>query len=230
MHFPKSSIIFAAAFFASVSAAPRPYAAPLNNGTARISLVINHLDSTGKIEWQTTEDGGRYATISSDDIEAARKATTKRSAVDLEARGGTDAAVGAFKNIGNIAEQAASYACESTGEWGVSATIESQATAACASFLGNLPPIPQAETVWNVYQGIRRADSSGGNFITNFRWFPNTAAAPTLTTQICTLAYQMLTSNLCQGKGNDNANTQGGEIKIGSGRDYLMIGLDPDSS
>lgn len=54
------------------------------NGTARISLVVNHLDSAGNIEWQTTKDGGRYATISSDDIEAPRKATKKRSAVNLE--------------------------------------------------------------------------------------------------------------------------------------------------
>ena len=230
MHFPKSSVISAAAFFASVSAAPGPYVAPLTNGTARISLVVNHLDSAGKIEWQPTEDGGRYATISYNDIEDARKATTKRPAVDLEARGVTNAAVGAFTNIGNIAEQAASYACESTGEWGVSATIETQATAACASFLSNLPTVPQAETVWNIYQGIRSPDPSGGNFITNFRWFYNTAAAPSLTTQICTLAYQKLTSDFCQGKGINNANTQGGEIKVGKGQDYLMIGLDPNSS
>ncbi|KAK3166765.1 hypothetical protein OEA41_009890 [Lepraria neglecta] len=230
MHFSKSTVIAAAAFFASVSAAPTPDTAPVKRGTARISPVVNHLDSAGKIEWQSTEDGGRYATIGSDDIDAARKATTKRSLVDLEARGGTDAAVGAFTNIGNIAQQAASYACESSGEWGVSATIESQATAACANFLQNLPGVPQAETVWSVYQGIKAPDSSGGNFITNFRWFYNTAAAPPLTTQICAQAYQALTSDFCQGKGSNDANTQGGEVKIGKGDDFLMIGLDPNSS
>lgn len=230
MNFSKSTIIAAAAFFASVSAAPTPDATPSSRDTARIGPVVNHLDAQGKIEWQPTEDGGRYATIGSDHIEAAQKATTKRSLVDLEARGGPGAAVGAFTNIGSIAQQAASYACEQSGEWGVSATIETQATNACASFLKNLPGVPQAETVWNVYQGLRKPDSSGGNFITNFRWFYNSAAAPALTDQICKEAYTKLTTDFCQGKGNNGANTRGGEVRIGKGEDYLMIGLDPNQS
>lgn len=225
MQFSKSTVIAAAAFFASVSAAPTPDTAPL-----RISPVVNHLDSAGKIDWQTTEDGGRYATISSDDIAAAGQATTKRSLVDLEARGGPAAAVGGFTNIGNIAQQAASYACEQSGEWGVSATIETQAATACANFLKTLPGVTQAETAWNVYQGLKASDGSGGNFVTSFRWFYNTAAAPPLTMQICTQAYQQLTSDFCQGKGSDNSKTRGGEVKIGDGNDYLMIGLDPNSS
>ena len=230
MHYSKSTVIAAAAFLSSVSAGPVPDVVPSNNGTARISSVINHLDSAGKITWQTTEDGGRYATIGSDYIKTARKATKKRAIVAIEARDGPRADVGAFTNIGNMAQQAASYACESSGAWGVSATIESQATAACAVFLNQIPGVPLAETAWNVYQAAVTPDSSGGNFITNFRYFYNTAAAPTLTAQICNQAYEELTSNLCQGKGNNDANTQGGEIKIGKGQDYLMIGLDPDSA
>ena len=228
MYFSKSTIIATAAFFASASAAPTPDAAPSNGSTARISPVINHLDSTGQIKWHPTSDGGRYATIPSGQVSAAYDATTAKHS--LSPRTGPAADVGGFTNIGSIAQQAASYACEKSGEWGVSATIGTQAEAACANFLLNLPGVPQAETVWNVYQGARTADSAGGNFVTSFRWFYNTAAAPPLTQQICTQAYQMLTSSFCQGTGNNDANTRGGEIKIGDNKDYLMIGLDPNSA
>jgi hypothetical protein len=227
MQFSAATIVAAAAFFASVSAAPAVNAAPSNRTAPRISSVVNHLDSVGKIEWHATEDGGRVATIPAADVKAASQATTKRF---VEARDGPSTDVGSFTNIGNIVQQAASYACEQSGEWGVSATIESQATAACSNFLKNLPGVPQAETVWNIYQGAKEADSSGGNFITSFRYFYNSAAAPPLTQQVCTTVYKQLTGDFCQGTGSNDANTMGGEVKIGSGDDYIMIGLDPNSA
>ena len=34
----------------------------------------------------------------------------------------------------------------------------------------------------------------------------------------------------CQGKGDKGTATRGGEIKIGNGNDYIMIGIDPNDA
>lgn len=35
---------------------------------------------------------------------------------------------------------------------------------------------------------------------------------------------------VCQGKGDKGTATRGGEIRIGKGDDFLMIGLDPNEA
>ena len=93
-----------------------------------------------------------------------------------------------------------------------------------------VPGAPVAENVWNVYKGVAQLGADGGHINIFFRLFYNSAPAPKLIESICTKAYDESTNQLCQGKGDKGATTQGGEIKIGSGDDYLMIGFDPKSA
>ncbi|KAI4100511.1 MAG: hypothetical protein L6R37_005426 [Teloschistes peruensis] len=219
----------AAATLYSVSAAPLlPSDNSTSGGTLSISGVVNHLDSKGQINWVPTPDGGRMATIPAHYVDAANQALSSRS-LDLQIRG-PKADVGHWTNAGQIAQRAASYACEKSGEWGVSSTIETGATDACSNLLKTVPGAVQAEAAWNVYQAVAQPDDAGGSFTTIYRWFYNTASAPSLTEQICTTVYQKLTSDFCQGKGSNGANTRGGEMKIGSGKDYLMVGIDPNKA
>lgn len=45
---------------------------------------------------------------------------------------------------------------------------------------------------------------------------------------MCSTVFTDLTTTLCQGNGDRGADTRGGEIKIGTSDDHLMIGLDPN--
>ncbi|KAL8810213.1 MAG: hypothetical protein Q9200_002756 [Gallowayella weberi] len=229
VHFSAGVIMVAAATFYSVSAAPvLPYDNSTSGGGLSISAVVNHLDSKGQIDWVMTSNGGRIATIPAQYVDAANQALNCRS-LDLQTRG-PKADVGGWTNAGQIAQQAASYACEKSGEWGVSSTIEAGATDACSNLLKAAPGAVQAEAAWNVYQAVSQPDDAGGSFTTIYRWFYNTVKAPSLTEQICTSVYQKLRSDFCQGKGNNGTNTRGGEMEIGSGDDYLMVGVDPNKA
>ena len=230
MHFSTSTIIAAAAYFSAALAAPVTDGdVSTSHGTPKISSVVNHLDSNNQIDWITAPSGGRYATVPASKIAAPHDALNSHS-LNIEARGGHGAAVGGFTNAGQVLRYAASYACEKSGEYGVSSTIEAGATDACDNLLALVPGAPQANAAWNIYQAASEPDDAGGAFSTVYRMFYNTASAPTMTKQICTSVYQKLTSDFCQGKGHNGANTRGGEMKIGSGDDYLMIGMDPNKA
>lgn len=230
MYFSVGTIIAAAAFFSATSAAPAPGVDP-STGAQKppFRSVVNHLDSNNKIHWLPAPNGGRYATIPTSDVDSAHKVLQGRS-LDLQVRGGTDAAVGGWTNAGQIMNLAASYACEETGEWGVSSTIQTGATEACSKLLALAPGAVQAESAWNLFQSASNADDSGGQFNTIYRFFYNTSKAPKLTEQICSSVIQKLTSDFCQGKKDKGADTRGGEMKIGDGDDYLMIGIDPNEA
>lgn len=229
MHFSTSTIVAAAAYLSSALAAPVTDGDVSKfQGTPKISSVVNHLDSNNQIEWITAPSGGRYATVPAFRIAAAHAALNSRS-LSIEGRG-TGADVGGFTNAGQVLRYAASYACEQSGEYGVSSTIEAGATDACDHLLALVPGAPQANAAWNIFQAASEPDDAGGSFSTVYRMFYNTASAPTMTKQICTAVYQKLTSDFCQGKGHNGANTRGGEMKVGSGDDYLMIGVDPNQA
>ena len=221
MHTSIVTILAAGSFYSlSCSAAPQPQT------TGAISFVVGQLDSNGQIDWWPAENGGRTATIPADLVSSAQPGSTKRVVV----RHGPSADVDGFTNIGQIAGNAASYACEKNGAYGVSSTIESLATDACSTFLKSVPGAPVAEKAWNVWQSPSKPGASGNQIVTTFRWFYNSASAPSLTDTVCSTVYQQLTSVFCQGKGDQGTDTRGGEIKIGTGDDYLMIGLDPNGA
>lgn len=230
MHFSTATII-AAAFFSSVSAAPAPDAGTSSTTQShRINAVVKHLDDHNRFSWTAAPQGaGRVASIPITDVEDAHKALNSRSR-DLEGRDAKGAAVGAWTNAGQLANYAASYACEQSGQWGPSTTIETQATDACKNLLLQVPGAVQADTAWHIYQAAANPSGDGGGFKTIYRWYYNTAKAPKLTSQICSAVYQKLTSDFCQGKGDNGSKTQGGEMKIGDGDDYLMVGMDPNEN
>lgn len=205
-------------------------AVPTTSPAPGIAATVNHLDSNSMLHWTPTPEGGRTTTIATGLVSHAHQQLAAGSSRKLKARGGPSADVGGFTNLGRIANYAASYACEQSGAYGVSSTIDSYATDACTNLLTQVPGVPQAETAWRVYQSATSPGADGGSISTIFRFFTNTASAPTLTQSICTTAFQDLTTNYCQGKGDHGADTKGGEIKIGDGDDYLMIGFDPNSA
>ena len=203
------------------------FAAPAAILTPGIGATVTYLDSKGMIEWTPAANGGHTATIPGDVISQAHHNLKTNSTRKLRVRG-PDADVGYFTSVGQIAGYAASYACEQSGAYGVSQTIESYATEACTALVAQVPGVPIAEKAWNVYQSPIAPGANGNSISTIFRFFTNTASAPTLTQSICGTAFEDLTSALCQGTGDKGADTQGGEIQIGSGDDYLMIGFDPN--
>ena len=221
MHFSFLTILAAGSFYLTSSAA-----APANSSDPRVHETVTHLDSNNMIHWTPTSDGGRTAVIPAGVVSYAHEQLAASGSHKLKARG-PSAAVGGWTNLGQIANYAAQYACEQSGAYGVSTTIAASATDACSNLLGQVPLVPIAENAWRIYQSAAAAGASGNQVSTIFRFFTNTAAAPTLTQSICTTAITDLTSTVCQGKGDKNSDTRGGEIKIGTGDDYLMFGIDP---
>ena len=223
MHSSILSIVAIGGFCLTVSSA-----VPTTSPPPGIAAVVNHLESKGVLHWTPAGKGGRTTTVPGEYVSYAQNQLATNSTKPLQVRGGPKADVGGFTNIGQIAGNAASYACEKSGAYGISSTIEGYATDACDSLVSQVPGVPIAETAWRVWQSAASPGANGKSVSTIFRYFTNTAAAPTLTQSICALAFQDLTSVFCQGKGNNGADTRGGEIKIGSGDDYLMIGFDPN--
>ena len=224
MHFSILTILAAGSFHLTST-----WAAPTDSPPPGIANTVNHLDSKGMLHW-TPAGNGRTTTIPSGLVSYAHDQLATNSSQKLRARGGPKADVGKFTNIGQIAGYAASYACEQSGAYGISSTIEGYATDACSSLVSQVPGVPIAETAWRVWQSAASPGANGNQVSTIFRFFTNTASAPTLTESICALAFEDLTSTFCQGKGDKGADTKGGEIKIGSGDDYLMIGFDPNDA
>ena len=204
-------------------------AVPTSTPSPGIAATVSHLDSKGMLHW-TPAGNGRTTTISGGLVSYAQDQLASNSTTKLRVRGGPKADVGSFTNLGQIAGYAASYACEKSGAYGISSTIEGYATDACDSLVSQVPGVPIAETAWRVWQSAASPGANGNSVSTIFRYFTNTASAPTLTQSICALAFEDLTSAFCQGKGDKGADTRGGEIKIGSGDDYLMIGFDPNDA
>ena len=221
-----TTLFTAAALYGTIGlSAPAPVPAD-SPSQGHISSVISHADQNGNIEWTTHPDGSRTGTIPFEHVSAAE------SAPKLAIRG-PKAAVGAWTNIGKLAAyggHAAEYACEKSGAYGVSSTIQKVSTDACSQFLETIPGTPVAQKAWNIYQAPAAAGADGGSIVSSFRWFYNTANAPTLTETICKKAYEQLTSSFCQGKGDKGDDTRGGEISIGDGDDYLMIGVAPNDA
>lgn len=186
------------------------------------------------IDWKPAGRGGRVATVPGHVVATAHtELTTNRTTTSrllLLARDGPSADVGSFTNLGQIASYAASYACEQSGAYGVSQTIESFATEACTALVAQVPGVPAAEKAWQIYQSAAAPGADGSAVTTLFRFFTNTASAPSLTQSVCGTAFEDLTSVVCQGKGDKGSATRGGEIRIGKGDDYLMIGLDPNEA
>ena len=197
-------------------------------GTGKISSIVGHIGSNGQVGWTPTDStGGRSAVIPGDLISSAEQylaVSRKLSNRD------TSAHVGGFTNLGQIANIAASYACETSGAYGVSASLGTLATDACSTFLQSVPGAPVAEKAWIVWQSPTQPGLGGGQINTIFRYFYHSAAAPKLTDTLCKKAYEDLTTIACQGKGDKGTGTRGGEVKIGSGEDYLMIGFDPNEA
>ena len=225
MHFSVPTILAAGSLYLTSSSA-----APATSPAPGIGDTVNHLDSNGMLHWTPAANGGRTTTIPGGLVSYSHQQLAAGGSRKLKARDGPSADVGGFTNIGQIADYAASYACEQSGAYGVSTTIESYATDACTSLLAQVPGVPIAETAWRVYQSAASPGADGSSVSTIFRFFTNTASAPTLTQSICTTAFTDLTSTFCQGKGDHGADTRGGEVKIGTGSDYLMIGFDPNSA
>ena len=188
---------------------------------SRISTVVKFLDSQGKVNWTNVDgDGGRRAKIPADLIGSAQR----RPAM-LATR--QDSSVGDFTSFGKIGKTVASYACQDSGDYTISNTIEKLAVSACKNFLEDIPGVPYAQNFWNIWQSPPRRAADGGQLTTLFRWYYNSDKAPPLTLKACKAVYKKLTSDFCQGDGEYAGDSQGGEIKLGSDEDYTQIGYDP---
>ena len=202
-------------------------AVPTTSKGPGIHDTVTHLDSNNMIHWTPTEGGGRAAVIPAGVISHAHQQLTHTGSQKLKFRRGPTAAVGSWTNLGQIQNLAAEYACEQSGSYGVSATLATYATDACKTLLAQVPGVPIAEKAWSTYQSAAAPGPDGNSVSAIFRFFTNTASAPSLTQSICTEAIKDLTTTICQGKGDKGADTRGGEIKIGTGDDYLMFGIEP---
>lgn len=225
MHYSVLTILAIGSFYLTSSSA-----APTSSPQPGIAATVNHLDSKNMLHW-TPSGNGRVTTIPGGLVTYAHgQLASNNNAQKLRMRGAPKADVGSWTNIGQISDYAAQYACEQSGEYGVATTIESYANDACTGLLAQVPGVPIAESAWRVWQSAASPGANGDQVSTIFRFFTNTAAAPTLTQSICSTVFTDLTSTFCQGKGDKSADTQGGEIQIGTGDDYLMIGFDPNKA
>ncbi|KAL8682935.1 MAG: hypothetical protein Q9186_001098 [Xanthomendoza sp. 1 TL-2023] len=196
----------------------------------RISPYINYLDSNNQLEWNDTPEGGRTAKVPFELISGARQELEANSDSDkLLVRGGKDAAVGGWTNMGQISDHAASYACIVSGEWAKQKTVQDLAKDSCKALVEMVPGAPVAQRAWNVYKVAKITEGTDGtNIKTILRWYYNSARAPQLTEDLCKTVYEVLTKNICVGTGDKKSSSRGGEIKIGDGSDYTMIGFDPN--
>lgn len=225
MHSSILTILAIGSFYLTSSSA-----APTSSSQPGIAATVNHLDSKNMLHW-TPSGNGRATTIPGGLITYAHKQLASNNPTQkLRIRGAPEADVGDWTNIGQISDYAARYACEQDGEYGVATTIESYVTDACTGLLDQVPGVPTAESAWRVWKSAASPGADGDQVSTIFRFFTNTAAAPKLTRSICSTVIADLTSTFCQGTGDKSADTRGGEIQIGTGDDYLVIGLDPNKA
>lgn len=201
----------------------------INHPTPGIGETVNHLDSNGLLDWKPTAEGGRMTTIPAETVAQGLDELAPGSSQKLDAREEPKTDVGHFTNIGQIADYAAAYACEKDGVWADSARIEDLISTACRSLVFQVPEVPFEMSAWNVYQAPQQPGADGLSITVYFRWYTNTVSAPTLTRDMCREVFEELTSSYCQGEGGHSTDSQGGEIRIGGGDGYLMIGFDPNS-
>ena len=206
----------ASAFVPLGRAAPSDF-----KGKSRILTVVKFLDSKRKVNLTDTDgDGGRRAKIPMNLI-----ASAPRGSAMLATREGSS--VGDFTSFGKIENTVASYACRDSGEYAISDTIEKLAVTACKNFLEDIPGVPTAQNIWNIWQSPPKAGADGSQVIALFRWYYNSVGSPPLTLKACKAVYHKLTSDFRQGGDGDS---QGREIKLGSDEDYTQIGYDPNEA
>lgn len=91
-----------------------------------------------------------------------------------------------------------------------------------------VPGVPVADKVWHAWKDVpAKANDEGQNVKAIFRFFYKTSSSPKLTETLCKKAIDALTSTACQGKDDKSDLSRGGEIRIGSGDDYIQVGYDP---
>ena len=203
------------------------WAAPSAFPPTGIADTVNYLDSKDMLHW-TPAGNGRTTTIPGGLVSFAHDQLKTNGSQKLSARGIPRAHVGKFTNLGHIDGFAAWYACEKDGIWGMSKPIEGYASDACTSLVYQASGVRMAESAWRVWQSAPSPGAFGELVSTTFRFYTSTATAPTLTESICAQAFEDLTSTICQGKKALRTATHGGEIMIGEGESYLMIGFDPN--
>ena len=223
MHFPILTIVAACSLHITLT-----WAEPSASPSTGIADTVNYLDSNDMLHW-TPAGNGRTTTIPGGLVSFAHDQLKTNRPQKLGARRTPKAAVWKWTVLGVIDGFSASWACIMTGAWGVSKTIAGDASDACNNLVYQASSsVPMAETAWRVWQSAPRPGADGQPVSTTFRYFTHTATAPTLTMSICTQAFDDLTSGLCPGWHAKGGATQGGEIKIGSGENYLMVGFDPN--
>lgn len=217
MHYSTTTIITIGALCTTIGAAPAP------SPGHPFPAAVQKLDADGKVTWTSTASGGRTAQIPFDDIASVE------TDIKIKQRG-ILSGVGSWTNLGRIANDAAKnfaaeYACQDSGSYATSSVVSSTAETACRELVKMVPGQHAASTAWNVWQGAKEVGSSEANAA--FRFFYKTKEAPKLDEVMCKKALSILTESACQGKGNNNDKSLGGEIRIGEGDDYVQIGFDP---
>ncbi|KAL8699491.1 MAG: hypothetical protein Q9201_005980 [Fulgogasparrea decipioides] len=200
-------------------AAPAP--APQSSSPSFRQLV-QHLDANGQVTWTEADSGARTAHIPFDLLEEAK-------ANKLNPRDDFDSGVSGWANMGQIANYAARYACQHSGEYALDSTVSASVTDACKGLVAMTPGTPVASKAWNIWQGAKAAANSEGQQVRSlFRFFYKSASAPKLDEVICKRAFDALTQFVCQGKGDKGTSSQGGEVRIGNDDNYIQIGFDPE--
>ncbi|KAL8847191.1 MAG: hypothetical protein Q9221_007753 [Calogaya cf. arnoldii] len=153
-----------------------------------------------------------------------------RPATKLTTRDTPDSGVGDWRTLGSIANYAACFACQDSGEYGLSTVINSQAEKACKELVDLVPGAPIASQAWNLWEKAKKAaNGEGEQTRAIFRFFYSSDDAPKLNEVICKEAIDALTSTACQGTGGNIDSTLGGEVRIGDYDHFIQIGFDPNS-
>ncbi|KAL9040260.1 MAG: hypothetical protein Q9180_002017, partial [Flavoplaca navasiana] len=171
-------------------------AAPAPNTGHPFPAAVQKLDADGKITWTSTDSGGRTAEIPFDDIASVETDTKIKQVRALSGK---------------------------TGSYAKSSLVAETAKVACKELVNM---VPGANKAWAIWQGAKDAATETTQAKAAFRFFYKTANAPKLDETLCNRAMAILTETACQGKEDNKDKSQGGEIKIGDGEDYIQVGFD----
>ncbi|KAF2231141.1 hypothetical protein EV356DRAFT_569839 [Viridothelium virens] len=182
-----------------------------------IAEIIEVLESQGNITWQDT-NGGRVVTVGGTQFQSAKaKVHSKRA--ELHPRKLK------WSSVGQILGTGSSSACFGKGQWFTDSVAQPYVTKACDSFLSSFSAGTLANAAWTIWQNSPQAQDpqNSKTDVINFAIQPTGSNPPKLTQEMCTQAYDLLTSSQCQGqKSNQNGQSQGGEIAVGDVKGAAM--------
>jgi len=201
---------------AGALAVPSP---SLSLGPGDVSSVVQYLDSNNNLVWKDFENG-RYVQLPEDDE-------------DNSASGGywtpvetTSRRWEPFESVGQISDMATQVACIGSGISIEGSKVSAYIADACSAFLSEIPGATFINSAWKVYQVANVANNDGVLAVINFRWKSFGSQPPKLTDTMCNKGLSLVSQNLCV---EEDDETQGATLQIGSKGSGIQIGFDPNT-